>query len=375
MDRKKRNEELTPEEYRQKAEEEIQNLKKQWKTFFRTGIIIVAAVIAIIIAGIAWFVSNNRVTSTGATIQSAGSEFELAAETDQTSTGAYDDWLDVSAGSAVEVGGKNFLSTDGSHTSISWAITPDSNMKNNTDRGIEPGSGGSITFYIISHKDGPLSVTLDLALTGYKESGAQSTPLTQIDQPIQQLLEGHLLLFAGYHTESNSYSGWISEDADQWTMDLGTIPDGPKISLSREKNGKLTWSAENAAKNTAYPVKIYWIWPEMLESYLRKADGYTGSRPLLFPDDPGTTDDNFLSALPKNLFSIMSSSDGASNRYFYWEDDDRDAFKEVVTKENLSNMRKNFNPVIYGSIAAYYNGADQHLGEEVRYVKLKVDAQ
>ena len=72
--------ELTPEEYRKKAQEQIQNYKHQWKIFSRTGIVILAAVIAIIIACIAWFVSNNKVTGSGIGIRSAGSDFELAAD-------------------------------------------------------------------------------------------------------------------------------------------------------------------------------------------------------------------------------------------------------------------------------------------------------
>ena len=77
---KKKKEELTPEEYRQQAQEEMRNLKNQWKTFFRTGIFLLAAVAAIIILGIAWFVSNNKVAGTGTSISASGSDFDLAAD-------------------------------------------------------------------------------------------------------------------------------------------------------------------------------------------------------------------------------------------------------------------------------------------------------
>ena len=47
---------------------------------------------------------------------------------------------------------------------------------NNTDEdgkptGIEPGSYGKMTFYIIPNKDGPLKVTLELVLAGYQGGG------------------------------------------------------------------------------------------------------------------------------------------------------------------------------------------------------------
>lgn len=74
----KKKEELTPEEYRQQAQEEMQNLKNQWKTFFRTGIFLFAAVAAMIILGVAWFVSNNKVAGTGTSISASGSDFDLA---------------------------------------------------------------------------------------------------------------------------------------------------------------------------------------------------------------------------------------------------------------------------------------------------------
>ena len=98
-----------------------------------------------------------------------------------------------------------------------------------------------------------------------------------------------------------------------------------------------------------------------------KADTYTGKRPLLFPD----AEDELLG----QLFSKMCGSGNASspNRYFRWED--ADTFKKTVTGDVLLQLRNNFNPVIYENVAAYYNLADEYLGENIRYVKLKVDAE
>lgn len=366
---KKKKEERYSEEDREQTQEELQELKQQWKVFFRTGILVLAAVIALIIACIAWFAGNDRVQGTGMSIRSAGSDFDLAAAgTDaQSSRGSYDSLLDAETGAETELGGKKLLSTDGAHTSITWAITADSHMENHkTDGGIEPGASGSLTFYILPHKNGPLRVTLDLALTGYKgaETAAASENITKADDAAQQLLEGHLLLFAGYDSASNTYTDWISADAEKiWSMDLGE--DG-KVSLSRKEDGKLVWEATDAREDIAYPVTIYWIWPELLESYLMKADTYTGKRPLLFPD---------ADALPGQLFSKMcdSKSVSSSNRYFRWED--ADTFGKTVTDKVLSQLRSNFNPVIYENVAAYYNLADEYLGENIRYVKLKVDAE
>ena len=147
-------------------------------------------------------------------------------------------------------------------------------------------------------------------------------------------------------------------------MSLGS---GTEAAVIEVKSGKLTWNNTNAQKDTAYPVTIYWIWPERLESYLRKADGYSGKNPLLFPDA--------LLALPENLFATMSKveKNSSSNRYFRWEDSAK--FQENVTKDTLSQIREKFNPALYSIVAAYYDSADQYLGKNVQYVQLKLDAQ
>lgn len=384
---KKEKEELTAEEYRQKAQKQIELLKNQWKIFFRTGIIVVAAVIVMIVASIAWFVSNTRVAATGAAIRPADMPFDLAAAGTESNAsadrGRYDELLTVSPGASREIEEKKYWSTDGSHTSICWAVTPESNMNNTGEdgkpTGIEPGSYGKMTFYIIPNKDGPLKVTLDLVLTGYQiadgkknEENVTKNDLTEVTDPsLQQLLEGHVLLFAGYDEKAGRYKGWISEDAGVWHMSLGS---GTEAAVLEVKSGKLTWNNTNAKKDTAYPVTIYWIWPERLESYLRKADGYSGKNPLLFPEDL-SSEDKALSALPENLFETMGKveENSSSNRYFRWEDSAK--FQENVTKDTLSQIREKFNPALYSMVAAYYDSADQYLGKNVQYVQLKLDAQ
>lgn len=384
---KKGKEELTAEEYRQKAQKQIELLKNQWKIFFRTGIIVVAAFIVMIVVSIAWFVSNTRVDATGVAIRPADMPFDLAAAGTESNAfadrGMYDELLTVSPGASREIDGKKYWSTDGSHTSICWAVTPESNMNNTGEdgkpTGIEPGSYGKMTFYIIPNKNGPLKVTLDLVLTGYQiaddkknEENVTQNDLTEVTDPsLQQLLEGHILLFAGYNEKAGCYKGWISRDAGEWSMRLGSEKETAVLEV---KNGKLTWNNTNAQKDTAYPVTIYWIWPERLESYLRKADGYSGKNPLLFPENL-SSEENALLALPENLFATMSKveKNSSSNRYFRWEDSAK--FQENVTKDTLSQIREKFNPALYSMVAAYYDSADQYLGKNVQYVQLKLDAQ
>lgn len=376
MPGKKKKEELTPEEYRQKARKEMQDLKNQWKIFFKTGFIMLAALIAIIVACIAWFVSNNKVDSTGMNIRAAGSEFDLAAsiKNAESTNGIYDNLLSVPNGEK----NNEYSVTSGSHTAISWAITDDSNLRNEKDKslGIEPGSSGSITFYIIPHKNGALNVSLTLSLTGYtlKNNVTELKPefLTEIKEDAQQLLEGHILLFAGYDEKKNSYKGWISQDGDPWSMSLDNS------SLSQKENGELIWSIKDAKAENAYPVTVYWIWPELLESYLLKKESYTGTRPLLFPAEKAeSASDSNLEALPSKLFAKMckgldesSGNSGNSNRYLRWETEEA-----TVTVDTLKQIRNRYNSALYGNVAAYYDLADQYIGSNVQYVKLTLNAR
>ena len=68
--------------------------------------------------------------------------------------------------------------------------------------------------------------------------------------------------------------------------------------------------------------------------------------------------------MPENLFATMSKveKNSSSNRYFRWEDSAK--FQENVTKDTLSQIREKFNPALYSMVAAYYDSADQYLGEK-----------
>lgn len=182
-------------------------------------------------------------------------------------------------------------------------------------------------------------------------------------------------MFAGYDKKKNSYKGWISQDGDPWSMSLDNS------SLSQKENGELIWSIKDAEAEKAYPVTVYWIWPELLESYLLKKESYTGTRPLLFPaeKDKSTSASN-PEALPSELFEKMCEVPAEnpntpvnSNRYFRWET--KEAFTNTVTVKTLKLIRNRYNSALYGNVAAYYDLADQYIGSNVQYVKLTLNAK
>ena len=366
----------TSEEYRKEADEHLNAVKDVWKVFGKTGIFVLAAVIAMIVFGVAWFVNNSRVQMESTSVSSAGSDFELAV---LGTEGKWDSKLasDVQTGGEETIDGKLFRATGNGNSSIRWAISSSSNINNDTEEGIRPGAKGELTFYILPKRTGNLSVSLKLALTGLEEKVEGSkTSTAAVSEVIQDLLEGHILLFAGCEGNSSysTYSGWISEDAEPWIMTLNQ--DGGNASLRFETDGKLTWECY-VESGKAYPVTIYWIWPEVLGEFIFKDGVNIGQRPVLFPDDKEDVSEKNPSALPSSLFKKMCEieADAVSNRYFRLPSGDTD-FSKICSEEILQNMRKgDFNISAYRNLCAYYNSADQYLGETVDYMNLTLDAQ
>ena len=382
---------LTAEDYRKKAQEHQDAIKDQWKIFGKVGIFLLAAAIALVILGIAWFASNQEVTATGMSVAAAPAPFELAAE---GSSGRYDsDSLESGftipeTTSFTDDKGTSHTGyvTVGSATSLSWAVSADddvnkvagSNMKNTSKSGIQPGTSGEMVFYIIPGQDGNLTVNLQLSLEGLVETKNEesTTSLSSAKessdenaQAAQQLLEGHVLLFAE-KKENTSYDCWISQDGYDWNNKIsygsseGSGAPSAKLSFTRS-SGKLTWTGSNLKAGTAYPVTIYWVWPEVLGQFIFTDGSCINGRPVLFPDSRSTD----------NLFEKMATVDttATSNRYFKWAS--VEDFHNTVTKDKLSTLRDAPDLVKYNQMCAYYNEGDQYLGEKIRYVRLRLDAE
>lgn len=370
-------------EYRKKADEHMDSLKDSYKIFGKTGIFAFAAVISIIIFCVSWFVSNRKVQVGLTPIRGAGNYFEIATKGNIDNMGRWDSNLSASAvqGDMERIDGQSFMVTSNSKDSILWAITDTSNMDNSVGQeGINPGSNGKLTFYIISKKSGTMTLTLNLTLNGLDGD------MNLIPTDVQELLKGHILLFAGYN--GISYRGWISKDVEPWTITLddGTVGNPHTSTLSLGNNGSLTWTAE-VQEGMAYPVSIYWIWPEVLGEYIFKAQTHIGNRPVLFPKDKTEEMDDTSETMPLNLFEKMcdvpSETNAVFNNYFKWasiydsnKSDLRREFQSIVNVAALESMRRgNFNTITYGDMCYYYNVADQYLGENVPYISLMLEAQ
>lgn len=353
------------------ADQEVIKAMKR-EIAYRSFMVFVAATVLITVC-VAWFANNQQVQASEMTIQPSVDGFELAAQGD--SIGVFDQlhgsegYETPSSSDFITYNGNTITGykTSGDNASISWAVSDTSNMENvvdNSDVRLVPGSSGAMTFYIIPNGDGALSLKLKLSLQGLteQESGETKT-YVEADKDPQNLLEHHLLLFAG--KKGDTYNHWISPDAGSWEgLELLESAEGtPSATLSYSySDDTLTWTGEDLKKDVAYPVTIYWIWPEVLGQYIF-ADA-RNNQPALFPD------------LPSGLFAKMAQADNGNNcnDYMMWNDS-IESFKNEVNNGLLESLRNGTgNMAMYQKISVYYNRADQCIGENIRYVRLTLDA-
>ena len=335
---------------------------------YRFFMVLVASV-ALVSVCAAWFANNQRVNANSVSVQPSIDGFELAAE---GALGKNDSLLAVgyatgNSGTFATYEGKvkTGYVTSGSLSSINWAVDENSNINNieAAGEGILPGSSGSITFYIIPNSDGDMTINLTFSLQGIIDN-EDKTGHVEAGETAQSLLNYHLLLFA--EKDTNSYKYWISSDADNWskTYDYNAV-------LSRLADGKMVWEGKNLEKNKAYPVTVYWIWPELFGQYIF-ADSIS-NQPVLFPDG----------SLPANLFGNIVKTDDfdSANGYLMWSESgsgttEKEEFKNVADSNALTALRNGTgNMSLYRKISIYYNKADQYIGENIRYVRLQVDAE
>lgn len=383
-------------EYREKADKHLEKIKGLWILFGKTGLFVLAAIVVIIGLCAAWFASNNEVYSGTMEIQGAdNSSFELASAGSASDIGYWDSFLPVTAyvGKETVIGGHTYFTTEGK-SSIRWMLTQNSQFQNQNEDvqsavnqygekvGIHPGTSGSITFYILAKRDGALKVNFDISLAGFdvatNENGSDT--LETVTPGIQALLEGHVLLFSKFDEANNTYAGWISKDADKWSMSLSYGENGEAV-LEKDSSDftNLVWSKDDVKLGEVYPVTLYWVWPEVFGEFVYKDPSIISDRPVLFLQDCVGDDDTNPYAMPKDFMEKLCEKPFLGqnhNRYFLWPLEKAEEFEDTVTLEALKKLREENggNKLTYGKFCEYYNRADQYLGVHVRYLYLNVNA-
>lgn len=140
-------------------------------------IILIMAIMAVVaFLSWAWFANNKTVTADEFKVNASEQlGFELVTEGEEINSELKAEYLDESI--------------------LCWKLSQESNLMNFGDQvGIAPGSAGSLTFYVIPHVDGALSIdcTLDIRPVLKGETD------TIITETTAKLLRGHLLFICKY---------------------------------------------------------------------------------------------------------------------------------------------------------------------------------
>lgn len=402
MSEEEKKENLTSEDYRQKADEHMDALKNEWSVFGKTGIIILAALFAIIIIGFAWFASNREVSGTGMLVQSADGSFLLATLGNETQddvlrsvhkaiVGSNSELAYVTpAAVSIENESKSGTVTSNSSPQINWALvdtssdSTGSNLGNaGANKGLAPGSSGSLVFYVVPQDNTELNLTFQLKLTGYCETTdsegtidvTTATPTFKIKpvaDDINKLISGHILFFQS-KTSKGLYSKWLKPDENGKFGFNWSIP-------TSETSGE-TMETTTINGKTAYKVTLYWVWPSVFGQNLFPADS-SGRYPAEF-------DDAVREQLKWDMMGLTSSSDwkgdvaknGAPSKKYFTESSSTESgassnMSTVITKETLDSFYNGtYNPVIYNNACVFYNAADQNIGNGADYLFLQLTAE
>lgn len=332
--------------------EELQSrIKEDKKKAGRSVVMMFAAVIAIIVIGIAWFVANTRVSLTSGTISpadpngfvlaSVGSrqtaeQTYLKGNTDSNilnagETEEHSEYIDVSTGQKVSTGQTTYHVGS---SNLAWYLSSD-------HVSVSPGASGKMEFYIIPTIDNLEEAKIHLELLPYKQQNGKAVVVN--DTKLKSLTEGHILLFRSL-SNANGYGGWLGED------------------------GTFTISAPNAAgtgqsyfqKDMPYKVSLYWIWPQYFRNYVYHLRSQYGD---LFT---GKSEDS------KQLLAYVNKQKTIENSSIFYAEAGEDE-----SKIPDGNIDENMSDAVLDAWSNYYNQADEYLGNEknVNFIYVDVTVQ
>lgn len=299
-----------------------------------------------------WFTNNKSTGSHMYGLRATDSSFELGAV---DSSGKYDSYLDAENGDILNnISTESLLkkidpiSTGNGKNEIKWAVSSDSNFGNytgeNSDNGIQPGSSGKLSFYVIAKQNTDLDITFSLETILYDISAKpiDESNTDNLDciipetQPEAQLVKGHILFFEQYDKTSKLYSKRIDGNSFRFTK-------------------------QDAKADTAYKVDIYWVWPIVVDQ-------------LILPEN-----DSCFNG--KDYGKIISDEDTASlktemidktNKYF--TEDTITGLSEMLDNVSKGSDDTNFNINYYNSLNDIWNEADQLIGSKIGYIEIKLTA-
>lgn len=259
------------------------------KEIVRSSVLALAALGAIAFSCYAWFVSSSSVSATGMSAAIKGNAFELASV---GSAGAFDQKLSV----ADQIQGvswdakENGWITQTSQT-ILWKISDASHLGNTTgSTGIEPGSGGTLQFYVVPQGTGSMKLKASLEFIPMKwDSDSENAKLVEnSDTVVEDFLKGHILV---------RYR--VGEDQASTLID--------------PKNGSFSLTVEG---QDPVLVRLEWNWAYLLENAIEedRVKKLVGTNPEYFLcDDDGSPVHGSISLPEKNSQELRKYSNYYNN--------------------------------------------------------------
>ena len=302
------------------------------------------ALIAVIALGIAWFMSNSKVTSTGTSVSAQDDRlFELASVGErQTAEASY----------LKDESKKNILSAGAERTYDSYIENGTEVQKKQTyhvgtgslawyldsQESILPGANGKLEFYIIPKKDDVKSVTVSFDINGYvytTEENADRRAVKSEDTTLQNLIQGHILFFQQLDDVSG-YQKWLKADES--------------FVIEAPNNASFK-------KDVPYKVTIYWIWPQYFRNYVYTQKSTQGD---LFTDAANQT-----YARINTFINSQRTVETSQNKLFY---------DESGKVQVGSPINKDMAQDTLDQCSKYYNKADEYIGTNAKYIYVGIKA-
>lgn len=186
-------------------------------------------------------------------------------------------------------------------------------------------------------------------------SAADASKNEEIINSLKDLVRGHILVFQGKDT-SGFYSNPLIPTTTTATQDGASVT---VITQSFTIPASDFCAADSNGTTKTVPKTLYWIWPEQFKSYVRTGNaGYGGSLFASTGDEGGYT-------------TLVGDINDNHARYFRADSTSvpGQAPSEVPTVEaGMSSARVE-------ACAGYYNNADEIIGKNVKYIRVRFTAK
>lgn len=346
--------------YTSAAGEDIR--KRRRSPLIKLAVLLTFSLIVWIFSSIAWFTMNTQVESEGMSVKSQGLLYKIEPVPSPYVVGIYDD--ETKSGTFV----RNTLLSGASKDSsvLTWTITNDTvttdpetnkatvdkgkNIGNGPatgyEGGISPGSSGELQFKFIPSRsvDAELTFYLYAYSVDYDAQGDEDKSTialigensTMDRQLAKNLLNGHILLFKNFDSNTGKYSGLISADDFQRVMSE-------------------TYTQETTES-------VYWVWAETLAELVLDDTNNAHKKNLRGKKSLCTDQSDIVKLLKNNPAWFLLDPETPNRTWTEFTSTTADA--TVVSTINSN----------YSLYSSYYNEADQCIGTNIAYLLLDMTA-